>query len=133
VSAAGLPHALTQAWRVVGWVGVAALIVLSLVPEPPSFTEFQQEDKIGHVLAYAAIMLWFAQVNLSRGSRTLNALGLLALGVALEFVQGWTGERTFSLGDMGADAIGIALGWLAAPPRGPDLLTKAGRMLSALR
>jgi len=133
VSAAGLPPALTQAWRVVGWVGVAVLIVLSLVPEAPSFTEFQQEDKIGHVLAYAAIMLWFAQVSVSRGSRTLNALGLLALGVALEFVQGWTGERTFSLADMGADAVGIVLGWLAAPPRGPDLLASLGRMLSTLR
>jgi hypothetical protein len=133
VSADSQARALRQAWRVVGWIGVTALIVLSLVPEAPTFTDLRQEDKVGHVLAYAALMLWFAQVELTRRSRAFTALGLLALGIALEFVQGWTGERSFSVADMVADAAGTALGWLAAPPRGPDLLTNLGRMLSDLR
>jgi hypothetical protein len=133
VSIVDRPHALTQAWRVLGWMGVAAVVVLSLVPEPPTFTGLGHEDKVGHALAYAALMLWFAQLHRARGRRALTALGLIALGIALEFAQSWTGQRTFSVADMSADAIGVALGWLAAPPRGPDLVTSVERMLADRR
>ena len=122
--------ALHQAWRIIGWLGVLGVIVLSLISHPPSITGYQDEDKLGHVLAYAALMLWFAQIRLTRHARVVTALALLALGVGLEFVQGWEGTRTFSIADMAADAAGIALGWLAAPPRGPDLFTSIGRMLA---
>ena len=123
------PSRLEQAWRAVGWLGVAGVIVLSLIPEPPTVTPFAHEDKFGHMAAYAALMLWFAHLHPAPRARSKVALGLLMLGVALEFVQGWLGARTFSLPDMGADALGIALGWLAAPPRGPHLLAGLERRL----
>jgi VanZ family protein len=126
-------HALRWAWRIVGWLGVAAIIYLSLEPQPPTFTTYSHEDKIGHVLAYAALMLWFAQIHLTPADRARNALGLLVLGVGLELVQGWEGFRTFSFADMGADAVGVALGWLAAPPRGPDLFRSIGQALAEWR
>ena len=118
---------LERAWRGVGWIGVGVVIVVSLFPDPLSLTAFEQEDKIGHAAAYAVLMLWFAQLHLARGPRLRIAAGLLALGVALELVQGWTGVRTFSYADMAADALGVALGWLAAPPRGPNLLARCAR------
>ena len=35
------------------------------------------------------------------------------MGVALEFIQGWTGYRTYDPFDMLANTIGVALGWAA--------------------
>jgi hypothetical protein len=119
---------LERAWRIVGWLGVLGVIVLSLIPNPPSIG-VEQGDKIGHAAAYALLMLWFAQIHLQRWQRMPVALWLLTLGIALEFAQGWAGPRTFSIADMGADAAGIALGWLAAPPRGPNLLTNVARVV----
>jgi hypothetical protein len=46
----------------------------------------------------------------------------VALGIALEFVQGWTDYRTFEVADMVADALGVAVGWALAPPRLPNFL-----------
>jgi VanZ family protein len=131
------PHApneaartLVRPWRIAGWIGVALLVIVSLMPDPPTLTALEGEDKIGHVLAYAGLMLWFAQIHLARAARWRVALGLVALGVALEFAQGWTGERTFSYADMSADVLGVVLGWLAAPPRGPSLMLGVARMWS---
>jgi VanZ family protein len=36
------------------------------------------------------------------------------MGIAIEFVQGATGYRSFEVMDMVADAIGVLLGWAAA-------------------
>jgi len=47
---------------------------------------------------------------------------LIWLGVALEYMQGWTGYRTFDVLDMAADGIGVLLGWLLT-------CTPLGRML----
>ena len=129
----GPQRALRNAWLAVGWIGVAIVIVLSLIPSPPTFTAFPQEDKLQHVLAYGALMLWFAQIRQPGAARAISALALLALGIGLEFVQGWLGTRTFSVADMAADAVGVALGWAGAPPRGPNLFAALGRMLIDLR
>jgi hypothetical protein len=122
-----------KAWRIVGWMGVLGVIYLSLIPHPPTLTDYPNEDKIGHVLCYAVLMLWFAQIHPITRQRRLNAMGLLALGIGLEVVQGAMGSRTFSFADMGADTVGVAVGWLAAPPRGPDLFTSVGQALTDRR
>jgi VanZ family protein len=115
---------LRSAWLGLGWLGVAGLVVLSLIPAPPAIP-VEQGDKVGHLGSYAVLMWWFAQAWLRRDARALTAVGLLALGIALEFVQGWTGYRTFSIADMTVDGLGIALGWLLAPPRTRNLLQRA--------
>jgi VanZ family protein len=114
---------LQRAWLVLGWAGVAAIIILSLIPSPPTI-HIEQGDKLGHALAYAAVMAWFGQAYLTSSRRGLTAALLVCLGVALEFVQGWTGYRDFSYADMVADSFGILLGWLLSPPRVPDLLRR---------
>jgi Na+-transporting NADH:ubiquinone oxidoreductase subunit NqrE len=58
--------------------------------------------------------LWFAQVWRGVRERLAVALGLCALGIALEYVQRATGYRTFSYSDMVDDAIGVGIGWLLA-------------------
>jgi VanZ family protein len=100
-------------WLAVGWAMVAAVVWLSLTPSPPK-VDFEQSDKVGHFLAYGGLMFWFSQLYVERKVRLAYAAGFAAMGVALEFVQGWTGYRDFEVYDMLADAIGVALGWAGA-------------------
>jgi len=112
-----------QLWLVVGWLLVLLVIYLSLAPiaiEVP----VDEGDKFGHVAAYAALMFWFANFFVTLSRRSMLAIGFVALGIALEFVQGWTGYRTFEVADMAADALGVAVGWVLAPPRLPNFLQR---------
>ncbi len=106
-------------WLGAGWLGVALVAYFSLVPAPPQI-DMEEGDKVAHLVAYAGLMLWFAQVLAGRTHRAILALLLVALGVALELAQGLTGYRSMSLADMAANTAGVALGWLAAPPRLPS-------------
>lgn len=112
---------LRRAWTVVGVSMVVLVVYLSLRPQPvepppPGL------DKFEHVLAYGTLMFWFAHlVQASRGRLHL-AVALTGLGVALECLQGALGHRLFSIADMAANGLGVALGWLVAPPRAPHLL-----------
>jgi len=47
----------------------------------------------------------------------------------LEFAQGLTDYRVFEVADMVANATGVLLGWIIAPPRGPDVLRFMQRTL----
>ena len=87
---------------------VAAIVLLSLMPSPPSL-EFEQSDKLGHVGAYAVVMFWFSQLY-GKLARVFYALGFIAMGVGLEFAQGETGFRTYDMFDMYANALGVVLG-----------------------
>lgn len=94
-------------WQALGWSGVATIAALSLRPHPPQLPGLFGWDKVQHVLAYAALMWWFHQAF---PGRVRSVLGLLALGVALEFLQAQTSHRTFDYADMVANALGIVLG-----------------------
>ena len=116
---------LRRFWVVVGWFGIVLLIYLSPMPNPPEIP-IEQGDKYGHSLAYATLMYWWAQLLPSLRQRLQVAAALVALGIAIEYVQGWTGWRTFDYFDMLADAMGVALGWLLASPRTPNVLALLG-------
>ena len=119
---------LRRYWLAVGWSLVFFIIYLSLTPEPVQLN-VEQGDKYGHVLAYAALMSWFANIYDSSIRRLQFALGFVALGIALEFAQALTGYRSFELADMAADAAGVAVGWVCAPPRIRNYLRWTERML----
>ena len=115
-------------WLVVGWLLVLLVIFLSLVPVPVE-VPVEGGDKFGHVTAYAALMFWFANLFETVNRRGILAIGFVALGIALEFVQGWTDYRTFELADMAADAFGVAVGWVLAPPRLPNFLQRIEKLV----
>ena len=100
-------------WLALGWAWIAWVIYLSLIPEPPGM-DGPWWDKIGHSVAYIALMLWFAQLYHPRSTKFWVALGLVALGIAIEFAQEQTGYRPFEIADMVADAFGVAVGFLLA-------------------
>jgi VanZ family protein len=92
---------------------VGAVVWLSLTPSPPKL-EFEASDKLGHLLGYGTLMFWFSQLYVERKTRISYAAGFAAMGVALEFVQGQLGYRTYEVFDMYANALGVLAGWAAA-------------------
>jgi VanZ family protein len=116
------PTRLDGYWKAAGWLLVLAIIAVSLMPAPPHLN-VEQGDKLGHFAAYGLVTLWFAQPYTALRQRIWLALGMVALGIGLEYAQRATGYRSFEVADMAADALGVAIGWLAAPPRLPNLLS----------
>jgi VanZ family protein len=124
--------ALARVWTLVGWLGIFTVTYLSLMPDPPE-PSFEQGDKFEHATAYCCLAWWFAQIAVARAGRVRVALGLLALGIGLEFAQLAVPPRTFSLADMLANAAGIGLGFLLASPRTPNVLRLLSRGAPAPR
>lgn len=96
------------------WLGVGAALValvafLSLTPNPMDAGRFH-EVKVGHCIAYATLMLWFAQIFRSTQGRIGVGLSLALMGVVLEYLQGATGYRTFAYSDMRDNTLGVIAG-----------------------
>jgi VanZ family protein len=100
---------------------VLLVIYLSLTPDPVALP-IRGGDKFEHAFAYFVLMSWFANLYAGMSVRASFAAGFIALGVLLEFVQLWTGYRSFEVSDMTAGALGVAAGWVGAPPRLPNYL-----------
>jgi VanZ family protein len=101
-------------WLAAGWALVGAILWLSLTPRPPEPFRFHFADKVEHFAAYLAVMGWFALIYFRRAARRGFALGFLAMGVAIEFLQALEATRYFELADMLADALGIGAALLLA-------------------
>ena len=98
-------------WQSIGWLGVFAVAILTLLPNPPSPPGFLKWDKGQHIIAYAVLMWWFRQAFVA----SLRwAVFLIMLGVGLEYLQGLGSYRMFEYGDMAANAFGVACGVLLA-------------------
>jgi VanZ family protein len=102
-------------WLTIGWGFVGLVVYLSLTPDPPQ-TDVPHGMKIGHCLAYAWLMLWFAQIVRPAAQRRRIAWALAALGILLEFAQGLTDYRGFEFSDMVINAGGAVLGLVLARP-----------------
>jgi VanZ family protein len=114
---------LKRGWLFVGWLLIILIVYLSLVPNPPTLVSFDNSDKFEHAFAYATVSFWLCQIYLAVRSRIVVIVALIGLGVVLEYVQGWTGYRSFDVMDMLADSVGVLLGWLIA-------LTPLGRLFA---
>ncbi|TCO81377.1 hypothetical protein EV699_1087 [Plasticicumulans lactativorans] len=114
-------------WQAFAWCGVVVLVVLTLMPDPPEPPSFLAWDKAQHGLAYAGLAWWFRQAFTRRW---VWPLFLVALGVALEFLQGWSGWRTFDTADMLANACGVLAGLVLASGPGGRFLPWLDRHLA---
>jgi VanZ family protein len=106
-----------KVWLTLGWLLVAVIVFLSLYPKPPQPLEFEQSDKLSHIIAYMILMLWFANIYPQRSSQLQMSIGFFVMGVCLELLQGVTEYRTFSYADMLANGIGILFALYLAKTR----------------
>ncbi len=103
---------------------------LSLGPPPPQ-SVVRGFDKLGHVLAYFTLMMWFGALY-RRWARFAYALGLLVLGAMLEWMQGATMLRTPDWADMLANTFGVLAGLALAYTRASRFLLVLERYLYSL-
>jgi uncharacterized ion transporter superfamily protein YfcC len=107
-------------WLLLGWGMVVSVFVLSLIPLDVDLGEGR--DKLAHSFAYFSMAFWFAMLFEGWARQAAIAIAFAAMGVAIEFLQGMTGYRTFDVFDMIANGIGAALGWgIAQTPLGNAL------------
>ncbi|MDD5037496.1 MAG: VanZ family protein [Methylococcaceae bacterium] len=100
-----------KVWQGWAWAMVAVVVWLSLTPYPPQPPSFLDWDKAQHCVAYAGLMYWFG-MSFVRHWRW--PVFLIALGVGLEFLQGFGGIRTFDAFDMLANSLGVLIGLFMA-------------------
>lgn len=92
---------------------IAIVLIGSLLPAqrlpPPAFDGV---DKLQHLFGYAVLagyaVLLFARTRV----QVLAMAGLLALGIGVEFAQeALTTTRRADIADVGANTLGVLLGW----------------------
>ena len=98
-------------WLFIGFGFVLLVAYLSLTPDRPDL-DIPQGMKIGHVLAYAWLMLWYAQIYQAGSTRCRLAAMFCLMGIGLEYLQGLTDYRSFEYSDMVLNSAGVAIGFL---------------------
>lgn len=123
---AGAAKPLRRPWLWLGlwWLAVGVVLVLSLVP-PPAMELPRHGDKVEHLLAYAVLAAAAVQVWRPGRPLLLAGLGLVLMGVLLEFAQGaLTATRQADPFDALANTLGVGLGLLTAFTPFSDLLPR---------
>jgi VanZ family protein len=112
-------------WLALWWLAVVGVFVVCLVPAPDLPMAPPGGDKLEHFLAY--FLLAASAVQLYQGRRLLwrVAIGLVALGIVIEFAQSaLTTTRSMDPWDAVADCIGVAAGFAIALTPWRDLLLR---------
>ena len=95
-------------WRAALVLALVAILWLALRPQPGGTDWFEHADKLRHAGAF--LVLWVLSRRSSGAAAGLLMAGLLAYGVLIEVLQGFTPNREPSAADVLADAVGIAIG-----------------------
>ncbi len=104
-------------WVAIWLAMIGAVVASSLLPAdelPPS--PFDGFDKVEHFLGYFALGAYAAMLFAGRRAQALAAVGLMALGIGLEFAQGaLTASRMADSADALANSLGVFAGLMLAP------------------
>ncbi len=119
-------------WLGLWWLAIALVIVACLLPGPDLPKVPDGFDKIEHLLAFALLSVAAVQLYATRRALCIAALGLVALGIAIELAQGsLTSTRSMDAWDAMADACGVLLGMASVwTPWSDVLLRLEARMCS---
>lgn len=93
------------------WIAMqCATLVVCLLPMPAVAPPVQHFDKLEHLLGYALLAGYAAMLFATPRALAFAALVLLTLGGLIEVLQSLTAWRSADAGDVGANAVGVALG-----------------------
>jgi len=114
-----------RAWLALWWLAVVLVFVACLVPAPELPSVPRGFDKLEHFLAFFLLAASAVQLYATRRALWYAALGLLALGIAIELAQyAFTASRSMDPRDVLADALGVAAGFAIARTPLRDLLLR---------
>lgn len=137
MTAAARPsHRLRKLWLSIGWALVVLVTYLSLGSGPLPIDTIARDERtlvygISHVLAYGTLMWWFLQLY-PVSHRPIIALGLIAMGIVLEVLQGFTPDRDAEYLDVVANTAGVILGWSLGKTRLSRTLERIERQVIRL-
>ena len=97
-----------------GWLMVATVIVLSLVPIANQMPNIKNGDKLGHFIAYFSLTAWFCFLYQKKWVKNLYAIGFIFLGGFLEILQHATAYRHFDIDDFHMNTVGVIFGFIFA-------------------
>lgn len=105
-----LPLRFRRTWLITGWALVLLAVYGSLTGDAAVAHSTIFNDKVMHAGTYATLSLWFAGIY-PRSRYIMIALGLFALGISMEFLQGIMQEgRQRDIHDVFANTLGICIG-----------------------
>jgi len=96
--------------RVLPFLAVLAVILFSGLKPDPVPQLFDQQDKLHHLLGFAALMFTM-RLAFPRWRLFWAVLFSLSAALLIEVAQGLQPHRTASTGDMLANMLGVLLGW----------------------
>ena len=98
----------------IGWILVLTVITLSLININGAIPDVKNGDKIGHFLAYFALMSCFSWLYQRPLVRNLYAIGFIIMGGLMEVLQSLSPYRTADINDFHVNTIGVIVGFIFA-------------------
>lgn len=112
-------------WLALWWLAVVVVTAACLLPARELPRVPPGADKLEHFLAWFALAASAVQIFRPRRALWRAAIGLVALGIAIELAQGaLTASRAMDPWDVAADALGVAAGIALARTPLRDLLLR---------
>ncbi|OEY65776.1 VanZ family protein [Marinobacter sp. X15-166B] len=103
----------TYLWRLILILSLIGILFLATTSQPYPIPS-SGNDKINHVLAFVQLTL-VSRLAWPGARPGILVAVLLGYGLSIELIQGQLPYRYFSLADLLADAVGIAIGCLPWP------------------
>jgi VanZ family protein len=91
--------------RLIGWLMVLAVIVMSLIQLPATELPVANSDKWLHLLTYGWLSYWFFHTYTKQ--KVFIVIGFVLLGLGLETLQQFTPYRHFEWLDMLMNSTGV--------------------------
>ncbi len=101
-----------KSWlRLIGWMMVASVIILSLVQIPSPPQSIPGNDKVLHLVTYFVLSYWFLHTYSHHKLMVIS--GMVFLGLLLEFLQYFTPHRFVEVLDMLMNTVGVLLAYIS--------------------
>jgi len=118
-------------WLIVGYLLIALVIFLTLTSSPVHIdTNLPYQDKFFHALAYFSLTFWFMQIYHVKHHVFRWVIFFLCLGLLLEYLQSFDSRRYSEVGDMAANALGVAVALVLSRTQLRFMLTRLERYIA---